>query len=138
MKSKLRRSTVNRIVDASVEMGLIFVDGGVEIPEPKVHDGEGGVAEAGNRIFGEKVVMVFRESLEFSIVEGLADAGVEVVTAKVVGGVESKSGLLNQMGVALGPESKNRAPDDVDQAMGPKVGGMVGEGNLFGAKAVDT
>ena len=83
------------------------------------------------------MVMVFGESLEFSVVEGFTDAGVEVVTAKVVGGVESKSGLFNQMGVALGPESENRAPYDVDQAVGPKVRGMVWEGNLFGAKAVD-
>ena len=137
MESKLRWSTVDRIVDASVKVGLIFVDGRVEIPEPKVHDGEGGVSKAGNGILGEKVVMVFGESLEFSVVEGFTDAGVEVVTAKVVGGVEGKSGLFNQMGVALSPESENRAPYDVDQAVGPKVRGMVWEGNLFGAKAVD-
>ena len=79
--------------------------------------------------------MVLREGLVWAIVEGLFDLGAEDVASEVVGSRVGEFGLLCQMGISLGPQSKDRAPDGLDKTLYPAVSDFAGVLGL-GADAI--
>ena len=78
--------------------------------------------------------MVFWESLIWAVEKCFVDGSGEVVAAKIVWSGMGKLGLFGEVGVSLGPECQNGAPDDVYETLYPAIGGLIRKFS-FGADA---